>query len=160
MRGKRFFGYKDTLMSLNRLRKKIVRYALLIFIVWAFYQIFWARYFYIVTAYCNCPICVNVPEYLDNQFASGKKIYWGGAAADPKVPFGARIELVPQSPKDIWDVLTLLRGRFKYRVEDRGGKIQGRHIDLYIPKSLGGHKKALKWGKKRMRIKINGELAK
>ncbi len=144
---------------MNRLKRKIIHFVLLLFVVWATYQIAWARYFYIVTAYCNCPVCINIPKYRDGYFASGKKLYWGAAAADPAVPFGAKIELVPQSPKDFLDILFLLRGRFKYRVEDRGGKIKGRHIDLYIPKSLGGHKKAIKWGKKRMRIKINGELA-
>lgn len=123
------------------------------------YYFAWERHLYIVTAYCNCPICVDIPEYLDGQFASGRRIYWGGIAADPSVRFGSKVELMPHAPMDMLDILFLLRGRRKYRVEDRGGKIKGRHIDLYIPKSLGGHKTALRWGVKRMRIKINGKLA-
>ncbi|MBI4431548.1 MAG: 3D domain-containing protein [Candidatus Omnitrophica bacterium] len=114
---------------------------------------------YTVTAYCNCPICINVPAYRDGKFASGKKLYWGAVAADPSVPFGAKVELVPHSPLDLFDIFFLLRGRFNYRVEDRGGKIKGRDIDIYIPESLGGHKLALQWGRRHMRIKINGELA-
>lgn len=144
---------------LKRLRRKIIRFALFIFIAWAAYQIFWARHLYTITAYCNCPICINIPEYYDDRFASGKKLYWGAVASDPSVPFGAKVELVPHSPRDLLDIFLLLRGRFHYRVEDRGGKIKGRDIDLYIPKSLGGHKKALRWGRRRMRIKINGRLA-
>lgn len=145
--------------ALKRLQKKITRIALYLFIAWAAYQFFWARHFYAVTAYCNCPICINVPAYRDDQFASGKKVYWGAVAADPSVPFGAKVELVPQSPLDILDVFFLLKGRFNYRVEDRGGKIKGRDIDIYIPQSIGGHKQALRWGRRHMRVKINGKLA-
>ena len=144
---------------LSRLRRRFINLLLLTLILWAGYQFFWARHFYVVTAYCNCPACIDVPEYQDGAFASGKKLYWGGAAADPAVPFGAKIELVPQTPRHFLDILFLLKGRAKFRVEDRGGKIKGRHIDLYIPQSLGGHKTAMKWGRKKMRIKINGRLA-
>jgi len=145
--------------ALKRLQRKVTNLALLIIILWAAYQFFWARHLYTITAYCNCPICINIPEYYDGKFASGKKVYWGGVAADSSVPVGAKVELVPNSPLDFFDIYFLLKGRFNYRVEDRGGKIKGRHIDLYIPQSLGGHKKALAWGRRRMRIKINGRLA-
>lgn len=124
----------------------------------AYYQL-WGKHLYLVTAYCNCPICVNVPKYHDDEFASGRKIYWGGIAADPKVPFRTKVELIPQWPADWFAVLGLLKSRRNFVVEDRGGKIKGRHIDLFIPDSMGGHKTALKWGRRRMRIKINGKWA-
>jgi len=113
----------------------------------------------VVTAYCNCPICINIPKYHDSQFASGKKIYWGGIAADPSVRFGSKVELAPHWPQDWAAIAGLLKGRRNFRVEDRGGKIKGKHIDLFIPDSMGGHKTALRWGVRRMRLKINGEWA-
>ena len=141
---------------IKRLQLKVIRIAVFIFMVWVSYQYFWGRHLYTITAYCNCPICIDIASYRDGKFASGKKIYWGGVAADPSVPMGAKVDLVPQTPRDLMDIFTLLHGRFHYRVEDRGGKIKGRDIDIYIPDSRGGHKQALKWGKRKMRIKING----
>lgn len=99
-------------------------------------------------------------RYQDDQFASGKKIYWGGVAADPKIPFGTRVELIPHWPQDWIAVIRLLKGRRTFRVEDRGGKIKGKHIDLFIPDSMGGHQEARRWGVRRMRIKVNAVWAK
>lgn len=124
----------------------------------AYYE-WWGKHLYIVTAYCDCPICVNVAKFRDGRFASGVRTYWGGAAADPKVSFGTEIELVPFWPSDFWKITKILRDRRKFRTEDRGGKIKGRHIDLFIPQSMGGHKKALVWGRQLMRVRLNGELA-
>ena len=112
-----------------------------------------------MTAYCNCPICINVEKHRDGKFASGRPVYWGGAASDPGVSFGSKLELMPHLPQDWLAVFTALRGRRDFRVEDRGGKITGRHIDLFIPDDLGGHKTAIAWGVRRMRIKLNGILA-
>lgn len=112
-----------------------------------------------MTAYCNCPICINVKKYHDGRFASGKKVYWGGLAADPALPIGTRVGLIPHWPQDWGAVFGLLHRRRNFRVEDRGGKIKGKHIDLFIPDSLGGHKAALRWGVRRMRIKVNGKWA-
>ena len=36
------------------------------------------------------------------------------------------------------------------RVEDIGGAIKGKHIDLYFP----SHKKALKWGRDWKQVKV------
>ncbi|MBI4388437.1 MAG: 3D domain-containing protein [Candidatus Omnitrophica bacterium] len=138
---------------------KLAAFASLLLLIWILYYHFWGRHLYLVTAYCNCPICVNVPEYHDGQFASGKKIYWGGIAADRKIPFGAQVELVPVWPSDFKKIHRILRNRKRFRVEDRGGKIRGKHIDLFIPKFLGGHKAALRWGRQKVRIRINGKLA-
>lgn len=141
------------------LKQRVYSYLLLAFLVWGIYYFGWGRHLYTVTAYCGCPICINVPEYRDGKFASGKKIYWGGVAADPKVPFGTRVELFPLSPKNLGAMISLLKGRRRFVVEDRGGLIKGRDIDIFIPDSMGGHKTAKKWGVRKMRVFMNGRLA-
>ncbi|MDD5218441.1 MAG: 3D domain-containing protein [Candidatus Omnitrophica bacterium] len=144
----------------TRLRQKLYRIGFLIFFAWLVYYVYWGSHLYKITAYCNCPICINEPKYRDGRFASGKPLYWGAAAADKSVRFGSRIELVPVLPKNWKAVSTILKGRRRFTIEDRGGEIKGKDIDLYIPQSRGGHKTALKWGVRYMRIKINGRFAK
>jgi len=144
---------------LTRIKRAIFLYAVFTFIAYGVYYQYWGRYVYKITAYCNCPICINIPEYRDGKFANGKKIYWGGVAADPKVKFGSKVELVPTWPQDWMATFALLNGRRKFIVEDRGGMIKGRDIDVFIPDSMGGHQRARQWGARRMRIKINGEWA-
>jgi 3D (Asp-Asp-Asp) domain-containing protein len=51
-----------------------------------------------------------------------------------------------------------LGNRRHFIVEDRGGKIRGRHIDIFFSESQGGHQTAVHWGIRRMRVKINGRL--
>ena len=75
------------------------------------------------------------------------------------LPPGADPHSFQSTPQDAAAVMTLLNGRFNFTAADRGGKIKGRHIDLFIPDKLGGHKTARKWGVRRMRIKLNGKLA-
>ena len=144
---------------MKNLRSKIIAAAWFFLFFWVLYYQLWGRHLYLVTAYCNCPICVNVPKYRDGQFASGRKVYWGAAAADPKIHFRTKIELVPMWPSDFWKISHILQDRRRFRVEDRGGKIHGRHIDLFIPEELGGHQTALQWGRQKMRIRLDGELA-
>ena len=122
------------------------------------YDVFWLRHRYLITAYCDCPICINIPEFRDGKFASQRPVYWGGVAADKSIPFGARVELVPFTVKDWFAVKKYLGSRRNFTVEDRGGKIHGRHMDIFIPQSMGGHQRALRWGIRRMRVKINGQL--
>jgi 3D (Asp-Asp-Asp) domain-containing protein len=125
---------------------------------WRAYDILWLRHRYLITAYCDCPICINVPEFRNGKFASRRPVYWGGVAADKSVPFKAKVELVPFT---LWDWLAVrhfLDNRKSFTVEDRGGKIHARHIDIFFPQSRGGHQAALQWGARRMRIKINGKL--
>ena len=96
-----------------------------------------------------------------NGFLAGKpglRGYWGGVAADKSVPFGSSVELVPVTLRDWFAVWSYLGERRHFTVEDRGGKIHGRHIDIFFPQSLGGHSRAVHWGVRRMRVKINGRL--
>ena len=122
------------------------------------YDIFWLRHRYLITAYCDCPICINVPAFRDGKFASRHPVYWGGVAADKSIPFGASVELVPVTLRDWFAVWLYLGGRRHFTVEDRGGKIHGRHIDIFFPPSRGGHQTAVHWGIRRMRIKVNGQF--
>ncbi len=143
----------------SNLRKKILALALVVLFGGTTYEVLWARYFYLITAYCNCPICINVKEFQDGRFANGKKIYWGGVAAPPEIPFGTKIELIPFWPVDFFAINRILRNKRTFQVEDRGGMIKGKHIDLFIPDSLGGHRTALSWGRRWMRLKLDGKLA-
>jgi len=135
---------------------KIILISILAVCVWKAYDILWLRHRYLITAYCDCPICINVPEFRDGKFASRRPVYWGGVAADKSVPFGANVELVPFTVRDWLAVGKFLGGRRHFTVEDRGGKIHGRHIDVFFPQTSGGHETALHWGVRRMRVKING----
>jgi 3D (Asp-Asp-Asp) domain-containing protein len=153
------FTTKQPPSFLTRLKRRILFYAFIVFFGWLVYHLSWGQYLYTITAYCDCPICINVIAHQDSHFASGKPVYWGGVAADPSVRFGSRVDLVPHSPLDWFAVMGVLKGRRNFVVEDRGGKIKGRDIDLFIPDEMGGHKMALNWGVRKMRIKINGKMA-
>jgi 3D (Asp-Asp-Asp) domain-containing protein len=107
----------------------------------------------LVTGYCNCEKCCGwkkswfgfgkpVYDYGPNKgkpkkvgvTASGIEASAGTVAADPKVfKFGTRLEIP---------------GYGIGRVEDVGGAIKGRHIDLWFP----SHKEALKWGRRWLKV--------
>lgn len=143
------------------MKKHFVNLIFILFLAamaWRAYDVLWLRHRYLITAYCDCPICINVPEFRDGKFASRRPVYWGGVAADKSVRFGSTVELVPFTPRDWFAVRSYLRERRHFTVEDRGGKIRGRHIDIFIPQSMGGHQAAVHWGIRRMRVKINGQL--
>ncbi|MFZ5801537.1 MAG: 3D domain-containing protein [Candidatus Omnitrophota bacterium] len=143
----------------ERLKRALVRVLFLITFLLIVYYVYWGSHLYKITAYCDCPICVDIPEFRDGRFASGKKAYWGGVAADPSVRFGSRVELMPLWPSDWMAVFSHLKGRKRFTVEDRGGKIKGKDLDIYFPQSKGGHKAAKRWGVRYMRLKINGKFA-
>jgi len=145
--------------KIARMKKTFTAVFFWVLLLAAAYYVFWGRHLYRITAYCNCPICINEPRYRDGKFASGKKIYWGGVASDPSLRFGSKVELVPLWPSDWNGVIRFLKGRTSFTVEDRGGKIKGKAIDIFIPDSRGGHKQARKWGVRWMRIKVNGVFA-
>lgn len=108
-----------------------------------------------VTGYCNCGICCSwerswlglgrpvvssgprkgQPKAVGTT-ASGTRAAHGTIAADTSVlPFGAIVQ-VP--------------GYGYGRVEDRGGKIVGRRLDLWFP----SHEEAQQWGRKRMSVRV------
>ena len=74
-----------------------------------------------ITYYCNCPKCCGK---WSTMTASGATTVEGvTVAADPSIPFGTK----------------LLINDHIYTVQDRGGAIKGKHIDIYIE----GHDRAL-----------------
>ena len=107
----------------------------------------------LVTGYCNCGGCcgwkrswfgLGKPVYATGRLkgkpkkvgftASGRPAKWGTIAADRRVfPFGTRLR-VPGYGEGI--------------VEDVGGAIQGRHIDVWFPT----HAEALAWGRRWLNV--------
>ena len=107
----------------------------------------------LVTAYCNCGECCGwefsllgfgPPVYTYGpQKGQRKKVgvtargtvaRLGTVAADPKVfPFGTRLQ-IPGYGTGI--------------VEDVGGAITGRHIDVWMP----SHATALRWGRRKLKV--------
>lgn len=107
----------------------------------------------LVTGYCNCGKCcgwsrrwfgLGAPVHDSGPMkgkpkkvgitATGKKARRGTIAADPSVfPFGTRLE-VP--------------GYGCGTVEDVGGAIKGRHIDIWFP----SHEAAKKWGARWLKV--------
>lgn len=106
-----------------------------------------------VTGYCNCGECCGWERDKDGKpvynygwmkgkpkkiglTSTGKKAGRGTVAADPKVfRMGTKLE-IPGYGIGV--------------VEDVGGAIKGRHIDLWFPT----HEEAKRWGKRYLRIKV------
>ena len=109
----------------------------------------------LVTAYCNCGKCCGWER---SWFGFGEPVYsygklkgmpkkvgitargtvaaHGTVAVDPGVyKFGTRLEIP---------------GYGTGTVEDVGGKIKGRHIDVWFP----SHAEALRWGARRLAVKV------
>lgn len=79
---------------------------------------------YKITAYCGCAKCCGKT---DGITASGTHVTAGRTiAAPPEIPFGTKISI---------------NGHI-YTVEDRGGAIKGKRIDIYF----NTHEEALQWG--------------
>lgn len=70
--------------------------------------------------------------------ASGKRVFWGVIAADPKFPFGTKI-YIPYFQKT-------------FIVLDRGGAIKGNRIDIW----MSDKKSAIEFGKRKLEIYILG----
>ena len=107
----------------------------------------------LVTAYCNCGECCGwefsllgfgPPVYTYGPMkgkrkeigvtAKGTQARLGTVAADPKVyPFGTRLQ-IPGYGTGV--------------VEDVGGAITGRHIDVWMP----SHATALRWGRRKLKV--------
>ena len=84
-----------------------------------------------VTAYCTCSKCCG--EFSDGITASGKKAIGKIVAAPKSIPFGT---------------LLSIPGYGVAPVEDRGGAIKGRKLDLLFP----SHQAALNWGVKHIEV--------
>jgi len=93
------------------------------------------------SGYCSCRKCCS--PYDGTRTASGTRPRHGIIAAPKNIPFGTRLYV----PGYGWGT-----------VEDRGGAIKGNKIDLFFEDDRGkpgsGHKKALKWGRKNVRVTL------
>jgi 3D (Asp-Asp-Asp) domain-containing protein len=92
-----------------------------------------------ITAYCSDYACTGIhsPEVGGHGLTkSGKPPKVGVTiAADPKVlPLGTKVEIEGLGPRT---------------VEDVGGAIKGKRIDVYMP----SHEEALKFGRRRMKVR-------
>ncbi|MCK5236456.1 MAG: 3D domain-containing protein [Deltaproteobacteria bacterium] len=84
----------------------------------------------VATGYCNESRCINVGKWQDGKTASNTIARHGVCAADWNVfPQGTRL---------------LIPGYGECLVEDRGGKINGLHVDLFFNE----HQDAKEWGYK------------
>jgi len=108
-----------------------------------------------VTGYCNCGLCCSWrrswlglgPAVVNSGpnkgrpkqvgfTASGTRAAHGTLAADTAVlPFGS---------------IVYIPGYGHGRVEDRGGAIKGKCLDLWFP----SHEEAMQWGRKRMNVRV------
>ena len=112
----------------------------------------------LVTGYCNCGKCCGwkrgwfgfgAPVYNYGKMkgkpkrigitSSGARARHGTVAADPKVfKLGSRLSIP---------------GYGIGRVEDVGGAIKGRHIDVWF----ASHEKALEWGSRWLKVELEQE---
>lgn len=105
----------------------------------------WAWEEYEATAYCSCEKCCNVwakkgvNKNGERIFASGKKLYFGGVATDKRLAFGTNIE-----------TRLAIEGVTAYKVEDRGGAINGQKIDFWFP----SHQEALNFGRRKIWLRV------
>lgn len=85
---------------------------------------------YTITAYCPCQKC---SEGWGRKTASGKTAKANHTIAAPKnIPFGT---------------ILIIDGK-EYVVEDRGGAIKGKKLDMFFDT----HRETLNWGKKKMEV--------
>lgn len=83
---------------------------------------------YLLTAYCPCPICCGAYSNMENpRTASGTTPVAGRTVAGPaELPFGTKLNI----------------NGVIFTVEDRGGAINGKHLDVYF----NTHEEALAFG--------------
>ena len=87
-----------------------------------------------LTAYSTDDISINVPKWRDNKTATNKSVKRGMVAADWTIfPPGTKL---------------YIPGYGMAVVEDRGGAVKGKHIDLFMET----RKEALKWGVKHKEV--------
>lgn len=91
---------------------------------------------YEVTAYCSCAKCCG--KWADGITASGKPVRWGVIATDWRaLPKGTRVQ-IQGFPRTTFVAL------------DIGGAIKGKRIDIWYP----SHRKALKFGRRKLRVTV------
>ena len=106
-----------------------------------------------VTAYCSCGKCCHW-----EKDASGRTVWSKGPSKGRPKDVGVTACGRPARRGTVaadWSVLPRgtrlwVEGYGECRVEDKGGAIKGRHIDLWFP----SHEEAKAWGRKVMPVRI------
>jgi 3D (Asp-Asp-Asp) domain-containing protein len=81
-----------------------------------------------VTAYCPCKVCCGPKA--KGVTASGKRVAPGMVAADKSIPFGTKLRI---------------DGLGTFTVEDRGGAIKGRRLDVYFRTHAEARRFGVRW---------------
>ncbi len=107
----------------------------------------------VVTGYCKCGVCCNwkrnwlLRPVIASGPARGERKKVGVTASGTRARPGTIAADTRRYPVG---TIMYVPGYGYGRVEDRGGAIQGDHIDLYFKK----HKQALEWGKRKVPVRI------
>ncbi|MFC1497635.1 3D domain-containing protein [Verrucomicrobiota bacterium] len=107
----------------------------------------------VVTGYCKCGKCCGW-----RRTWYGRPVYSGGPNKGKRKSVGVTASGVDAKHGTIaadtsiypFGTIMYVDGYGYGRVEDRGGDIKGDHIDLFF----SSHKKALEWGRKKIKVKI------
>ena len=106
-----------------------------------------------VTGYCKCGECCG---WHRNWFF--RPVFSAGANKGKRKPVGVTASGTRAKPGTVaadtsrypFGTVMYIPGYGYGRVEDRGGKVKGEHIDLYFR----SHRQALNWGVKNLRVKV------
>ena len=95
-----------------------------------------------VTAYCPCKKCCG--RFADGRTHTGRDAYKAGVAVDPTViPLGSRLDIPGYDRGPNGNGSWIL-------ADDTGSRVVGKRIDVRFKT----HEEAIKWGVKRLKIRI------
>ena len=107
----------------------------------------------LTTGYCRCQTCTGWqrtwygrPVYSSGP-NKGKRKQVGITAGGTRAGTGT---IAADTSRYPFNTIMYIPGYGYGRVEDRGGAIKGNHIDLYFRT----HKRAMKWGRQKKKVKI------
>ena len=106
-----------------------------------------------VTGYCKCGKCCGW-----HRTWYGRPVFSSGPNKGKRKPVGVTASGSRARPGTIaadtslypFGTVMYIPGYGYGRVEDRGGKVKGQHIDLYFR----SHRQALAWGNRKLRVKV------
>ena len=107
------------------------------------------------TGYCNCGKCCGWEK---SFFGLGRPVYSTGVNKGKPKKVGVTASgthakhgtIAADTSKLPFGTVIYIPGYGYGRVEDRGGAIKGTKIDLWF----SSHEKALKWGRKKMKVRV------
>ncbi len=108
-----------------------------------------------VTGYCNCGICCSWergwlglgPPVISSGPRKGQAKAVGVTASGTQAAHGT---IAADTSVLAFNTIVYVPGYGYGRVEDRGGKIVGRRLDLWF----SSHEEARQWGRKRMNVRV------